>query len=436
VKGLGRVAVLVVALVLVAATARGDEAGRVLRERLPNGMTLIVRENPLAPVVAVALLVEVGSRWERPEAAGISNFLSALIVKGTARRSGAELAERIAALGGKLSASGDVDYSEIHGTALARFWRELLALTAELALEPKLAAADVDIERQYLIARVQRRADNPASRTFDEFFQTLYDGHPYANPVLGTEDSLKRIDHGALVAHYRSYYRPERMVLAVSGQVAANEVLAEGIRLFGGVPGAARAVEPPIPPPARQARRAVIEQPAQQAQILAGGLAPRLDDPDHAAVKVLSTVLGGGMAGRLFAELRDKRGLAYTATSYYDALHEPSALVLYLGTAPENAGRADEALSGEIARIKTDPVGAEELRRAKGYLLGRYAMDRRTNERQAWYLAFYEIERVSPDFPERYRKAVEAVSAADVQRVARRYLDSVTVVVLRPPVVR
>jgi len=113
-----------------------------------------------------------------------------------------------------------------------------------------------------------------------------------------------------------------------------------------------------------------------------------MSHPDHAAVKVLSTILGGGMAGRLFVELRD--------------------------------------------RIRTDLVDAEELRRARGYLLGRQTMDRRTNERLAWYLAFYEVEEVGQDYPERYRKAVEAVIPADVPRVAKQYLDKVTTVVLRP----
>jgi predicted Zn-dependent peptidase len=176
----------------------------------------------------------------------------------------------------------------------------------------------------------------------------------------------------------------------------------------------------------------VVEQPAQQAQILVGGVAPAMGQPDHAAVKVLSTVLGGGMAGRLFAELRDKRGLAYAATAYYDPAREPGALVLYLGTAPENAARAEEALRREVERIRTEPVGAEELRRAKGYLLGRYTMDRRTNERQAWYLAFYDVQGVGQAFPERYRRAVEAVTAADVQRVARQVLGAPTTLVLRP----
>ena len=138
------------------------------------------------------------------------------------------------------------------------------------------------------------------------------------------------------------------------------------------------------------------------------------------------------MAGRLFAELRDKRGLAYTAAAYYEPVREPGALVLYLGTAPENAAKAEEALLQEVERMRSDPVGADELTRAKGYLLGRYVMDRRTNERQAWYLAFYEIEGVGTEFAERYRRAIEAVTSADVLRVARQYLGTRTTVVLRP----
>ena len=180
----------------------------------------------------------------------------------------------------------------------------------------------------------------------------------------------------------------------------------------------------------------MIEQPAQQTQILVGGLAPALDHPDHAAVKVLATVLGGGMAGRLFAELRDKSALAYTATAYYEPVHEPGTIVLYLGTMPENAARAEQALLGEVRRMRDAPVSAEELARAKGYLLGRYAMDRRTNERLAWYLGFYEVEGVGLAYPDRYRRQVEAVTSADVQRVARTYLATLTTIVLGPRVAR
>jgi predicted Zn-dependent peptidase len=143
-------------------------------------------------------------------------------------------------------------------------------------------------------------------------------------------------------------------------------------------------------------------------------------------------VLGGGMAGRLFSELRDKQALAYTASAFYDPVREPGALMLYLGTDPANVERAEAALRKEIERIRSQALDAEELGRAKGYLLGNDTMDRRTNERQAWYMAFYATEGVGQGFAETYRRAVRAVTAEDVLRVARAYLGTTATVVLRP----
>ena len=419
-------------LLLCAGPACAQTAEPVRQTRLPNGLTVIVRENAVAPVVALSLQVRMGTRWETADTAGISNFLMAVMVKGTAKRNGSELAEAVAALGGKISAYGEADYSEIRASALSRFWRELLALTAELALEPRLAKEEVDRERDWLLSRVQRRLDNAPSRAFDELFALLYLPHPYGLPVLGTRASLPRIDHAAIVARYRQFFRPDSMVLTLSGQVNADEALAEIRGLFGAMPAVGAAPEPSNPTPSQSVRRRVIEQPAQQTQILMGGLAPPLDHPDHATVKVLSTILGGGMAGRLFAELRDKRALAYTATSFYEPVKETGALVLYLGTTPETAAKAEQALLAEVERIQREAVSDEELRRAKQFLLGRYAMDRRTNERQAWYLAFYDVERVGTSYPARYRLAVQGVTPSDIQRAARTYLGTLTTVVLGP----
>ncbi|MBI3636761.1 MAG: insulinase family protein [Candidatus Rokubacteria bacterium] len=422
-----------IAVAVLVGLAAPAAAADVTRERLPNGVTIVVRENPLAPVVAVSLLVRMGTRWENADNNGISSLVQTVMMEGTRKRGGAELADLIAGMGGKISAAGDVDYSVIRGSALARFWRDLLGLTAELALEPKLDAGDLDRSRDVVLSYIQRRRDSASARANDELYAALYAGHPYGFPVLGTAESLARVDHAALLAWYRRFYVGERLTLAVSGQVRADEVLAEARRLFGGVASGGPVTDPTrVPSPATMGKRVTVEQPAQQAQILMAALAPALDHADHAAVKVLATVLGGGMAGRLFAELRDKQALAYAATSYYDPVREAGALVLYLGTAPENVARAEDGLRREVERIRTQPVSPDELRRAKGYLLGTYAMDRRTNERQAWYLAFYDVEGVPPDYPERYRRAVEAVTGDDVLRVARTYLATPTTLVLRP----
>jgi predicted Zn-dependent peptidase len=163
-----------------------------------------------------------------------------------------------------------------------------------------------------------------------------------------------------------------------------------------------------------------------------GYLGPSLTEPDYPAVRVLATVLGGGMSGRLFTELRDKRGLAYSVGVLSSFRTGPS-FVTYMGTAPASAEAAEAGVLSAIDRIRVEQVSERELARGKAFLLGNLAMDRRTNARHAWYLAFFEVIGAGWDFPERFERAVEAVTVADLARVAGRYLTRPTVVVLKPP---
>jgi predicted Zn-dependent peptidase len=215
--------------------------------------------------------------------------------------------------------------------------------------------------------------------------------------------------------------------------VKTAEVIAEAERLFGGLPAAAPPPITPPPPPPAAVTREVIEVAGAQAQILIGGFAPTLSQPDHAAVKVLAAVLGGGMAGRFFSELRDKQGLAYTTGMAYPSRLDRGYIVAHLGTGPENVERAEAALRAELDRIQREPVPEAELQVAKSYLLGNLAMDRRTNARQAWYMNFYELAGVGQEFLDRYTAQVKAVTLADVQRVARQYLGTLRTVIVRPP---
>jgi len=263
--------------------------------------------------------------------------------------------------------------------------------------------------------------------------EALYGSHPYAWDPTGRRESLERLTRDALVAYYRAHYVPEGMVVAVSGQVKAAEVQAQVARLFGGMPaGKPPTPSPPAPPPLA-ATRQVFTVPGAQAQIVMAGLAPSLTDKDYAPTKVLASLLGGGMAGRYFSELRDKQALAYTTFAQYATRVDTSAFVNLLGTAPENVTKAEAALRSELARVQNEPVPAEELAIAKAYLLGSQAMDRRTNQRQAWYLAFYEVAGVGPEFLDRFAADVKQVTGADLQRVARRYLGTVRTVIVEPP---
>jgi predicted Zn-dependent peptidase len=425
-----------VALALLAACGTAQAAAPappVVRHVLPNGLTVLVRTDPTVGVVAASLQVRAGSLFESPQTAGITNFLHRVMLRGTRRHSAMQLTEAIEDLGGSLDASGDVEYGEVRGTSLARNWTELLGLVAEVALHPTLPAEEVERERRLIRSAIQSRGERPFQRAFDSVLHDLYGPHPYAWPSLGRHESIGRLDRDALRSHYATIYRPDRMVLAVSGRVPAAQVLRAAERLFGGVP-AATAPTPARPTQAApRVERRVVERPVQQAQILVAHLGPPLTAPDYPAVRVLGTILGGGMSGRLFTELRERRGLAYSVGTLGTFRTGPSFLVTYLGTAPPNARAAEAGVRAELDRIRGEAVSERELARAKAYLLGSLAMDRRTSARHAWYLAFFEVIGAGWDFPERYARGVEAVTPADVAGAARRYLTRPTVVVLQPP---
>ena len=422
------------AFVVLVTPALAAEHGAITRTKLANGLTVLIRENPTSAVVAVSLGVKMGTRWETPETAGISNFLQLMVVRGTVSRSGTQIVEDAERLGGRIDARGDQDWSAIEAAALARNWIPLLELVADVSLHPSIAEGVVEGVKQFLIRQVRNRGDQPYPVAFDTLMQSLFGPHPYSWHPLGRKESLERLDRAALLAHYRRHYVPGGMVLAVSGQVSTPAVLRQVERLFGAMPAGQPPAATAARPSAMVASRSLSNVPGAQTQILVGALAPPMTHPDYPAVKVLSSVLGGGMAGRFFSEIRDKQALAYSTAALYPTLADTGYFVAQLGTGPENLSRAQASLKKELERIREEPPSADELRVAKAYLLGNFAMDRRTNERQAWYLAAYELAGGGHEFLDRYVAAVRAVTPADVQRVARTYLGTVRESVAGPGV--
>ena len=426
--GLGLLAALVGGLVAAPAAAEV-----VTRTRLGNGMTVLVRENPVAPVVAISLMVKMGTRWETRETAGVSNFLQLMVVRGTTTLNGTQVVEAADRMGGSIEATADADFSEIAATALDRYAGDILALVADVALRPSIPEGTLGAVREFLVRQIRNRAEKPYDVALDNLLAATFGDHPYAWDPIGLRASLERTDRAALLAHYRRYYVPGGMVLAVSGKVKAPEVLAQAERLFGALaPGPVPAPSNARPPAPAVAREAFTVAGAQ-AQIFMGGLAPALTDPDFAAMKVVSTVLGGGLAGRFFSDLRDKQGLAYTTAAQEPMRVDRGYFLALLGTAPENKDKSEVALRGELERIQREPVSDDELRVAKAYLLGNLAMDRRTNARQAWYLASLETAGVGYEFLDRYVAQVRQVSKADLQTAAQRYLARLRTVVVAPP---
>jgi zinc protease len=423
---------LVTFLVLATPAAALAQPAGVTRSRLPNGLTVIVRENPAAPVVACSLLVKMGTITEAPDTAGISNMLQLMLVRGTERMNGEQIAAAADRMGGSIDAYGDADYSEITATALSRNWQPMLELVADVALHPTIPDGTVRAVRDFIVRQIRNRGDKPFDAATDGMRAALFGSHPYAWDPLGRRESVEKLTRDALLAHYRRQYVPGQMVLAVSGDVKSADVLTTVERLFGALPGG-KAPTPSLPgPPPMAATRGVLTVPGAQAQIFMAALAPPFTHPDYPALKVMTAILGGGMASRFFSDLRDKQALAYTTVAQYSPRMDTSAFVAILGTAPTNVPKAEAALKEHLARIQNEPASADEVAVARSYVVGTQAMDRRTNARQAWYLAAAELTGVGYEFFDVYETNVKKVTPADVQRVAKQYLGVLRTVIVQP----
>src|SRR5947208_452248 len=274
-----RRALLTLAVLGALATYAAAQPPALVRHVLPNGLVVLVREDPAVGVVAASLLVQSGSAFETSDTAGVTNFLQRAMLRGTRRHSALALAEAAEELGGALDASGDVDYAEVRGTAIARHWEALLALLAEVALEPTLPAAEIEKERALILGQLQTRADQPFPRAFDTALADLYGGHPYAWPAPGRAESVARPARAGVL--HRRADDESRGPLAVPAvpRHRARQRRRRGRRRAGGG-------GPAAPRPRRGARGG----PRQ-------GLAPRQprDGPPHQrAPRVVPRVLRAG----------------------------------------------------------------------------------------------------------------------------------------------
>jgi len=428
-----RILVIAAVLSLWLPAGAGAEMTGVTRSKLPNGLTVIVRENSTAPIVAYSLLVKMGTRNETPDNAGISNMLQLMLVRGTEKMSGEQIAATADRLGGSIDAYGDYDYSEITATALSRNWQAMLEMVADVALRPTIPDGTVTAVRDFVVRQIRNRGEKPFDVASDQTNIALFGSrHPYAWDPIGRSEAVQALNRDALVAYYRRQYVPSQMVLAVSGDVKSTDVMPQAQRLFGAMP-AGTAVSPTMPaPPPMAPTREVFKVPGAQAQIFMAALAPAFTHADYPALKVMSAILGGGMASRFFSELRDKQALAYSTAALYPARLDTSGFTAILGTGPDNVAKAEAALQDQLRRIQTEPASEQEVAVARSYVVGTLAMDRRTNARQAWYLAAAELAGLSHDYFDVYAANVKKVSAADVMRVAKQYLSVVRTVIVQP----
>jgi predicted Zn-dependent peptidase len=297
-----------------------------------------------------------------------------------------------------------------------------LDILSDIVWSPALRPDDVESERHVILEEIRMRDDTPDDLVHDVFANALFPGHPLGREIAGTEQTIAAMPRDDIATYHHAHYHPENVVVAVAGNVFHDDVV--------------RMVEAALPPATdahtRTARLdgadaaepepiAVVERPLEQAHLVLGMRALPRDDPDRYALTVLDQVLGGGMSSRLFQEIREQRGLAYSVFSYRSAFEETGALAVYCGTSPEHVDEVLDVIGTELDRL-VDDGGVEdgELERAKGHLTGSLALSLESSSSRMNRIGRAELTLGEVPEIDEVVARVEAVEAADVARVIER----------------
>jgi zinc protease len=412
-------------LLLVIAAPQGIQAAPLARrEVLPGGTVLLVAERPAIPVVVVSIYVRAGSAYDPPDGAGLANLTAAVLTRGTARRSGPELDRTIEFVGGSLDAVAGRDGTTVSLSVLRKDLSLGLDLLAEVLTQPEFPAAEVTRRVADIQAGLRRAEQDPETVASWELARLLYPGHPYAHPVSGTVESVGRLTRDQVVRFHQTYYRPDTAVVVAAGAVTLDEIRAwvRG-RLGGWTPPAAPAPVIPQAPTSPPVESRTIARDLTQATILLGRPAVRQDHPDYFPLVVANQVLGGGSSSRLYQQVRDERGLAYSVGSWLSPWRHGPSMTVSLQTRVDEVGEAVRLVREEMASMMRVPVPAAELDLARSYLIGSFPLRLDTTGKVVRFLVALEEAGLGLDYPDRYKERVGRVTAADVQRVASIYFD-------------
>ena len=397
-----------------------------VRRTLGNGLEVILVEQHELPVVDVRLVVRGGAAVDAPADAGRATLLADLLDEGTTTRTTLQLADELEFLGAELTtdAGWDATYANLH--VLRPRLDDALALMADVVLHPTFPAEEVERKRAERLAALIQQRDEPRFLASNAFASVLYGrAHPYGISSLGTNASVRSLERDDLLRTYRTFFRPRNAFLVVAGDVTMDQLLPMLERHFGEWEDGDVAL-PPLPPAPTSAASAVhiVDKPgAAQSEIRVGQIGVARDTPDYFPLLVMNTMLGGSFTSRLNMNLREDKGYTYGARSGFD--HRMGAGPFTAAAAVETAVTDSAVVEflREMRRIRDDRVTDAEIDRAINYIA--YGLARRfeTTNDIASNIADAELYRLGDDYFDRYVARVRAVTADDVQRVARTYLD-------------
>jgi len=382
---------------------------------------LRVVSEPLSGVrsIALGLWIGVGSRFERPSEGGISHFIEHLLFKGTDRFSAAGIAEAFDAIGGEVNAATGRDHTVVYTRVLDEHLDRAFDVLADMLVRP--AFRELEQERQVILEEILMYEDDPGDLVHDLMSEAVFPDQPLGRPVIGTSEVIGGMPEEEIRAFHAGHYTAGNIVVAASGNIDHAHLVDLAERHLGDLArGAAHEVQAAAPGPPRLVARA---KPTEQYHVALGGPGlDRSDDRRH-AMGVLDVVLGGSMSSRLFQEIREKRGLAYSVGTYSVGYSDTGQVGVYLGTREDNLVEASEIIARELRRMGEEPVPADELARAKEHLKGRLVLGLESPATRMHRIGRSVLSGTELLDVDEIIARVDAVSADDVLALAREFWD-------------
>ncbi|MGZ7027605.1 MAG: M16 family metallopeptidase [Acidimicrobiia bacterium] len=402
------------------ATMSGAGAGNsgIERTRLPSGLRVLTESMPELRSVAIGFWVGTGAVDEPDHLLGASHFLEHLLFKGTDTLAAAEIANAIESVGGDMNAFTTQEYTAFYVRVPDDQLEAATEILSAVVWAPPFRPDEVDSERQVILEEIRMRDDTPDDIVHELFAGALYPKHPLGRSVLGSRDTITVADRDAIAQYHGDHYRPGNIVVAAAGNLEHQQMV-DLISAGLGTKDGARPerVDPSFAPP-----ESVVSErrPTEQAHIVLGVRALARDDPDRYALSVVNQALGGGMSSRLFQEVREKRGLAYSVYSYRVAFDGTGAVGVYAGTSPERAHETLAVIRGELDRLVADGLPEHELAAAKGHLKGATALSLETSSSRMHRLGRSELTTNEVPSVDELVAEIEAITVEDAQRVIQR----------------
>jgi predicted Zn-dependent peptidase len=388
------------------------------QEVFPNGLTLITESMPHLRSVAVGVWLRRGSRHERAERGGISHFIEHMVFKGTTNRSAERIASEVDSIGGHMDAFTAKEYASFHLKVLDEHVPIALDILADIVLHPLFDPDEMGKERKVIFEEINMVEDTPDDLVMELFTEAFWPDHPLGRPILGTKATLNSFEQSDLAGFFRDVYLPENLVIVAAGHLEHPQLVDLVGGHFGGFTGRRAPIEVQSP---KAAANVVLrsKKELEQVHVCLGTPAYHQTHEDRYAAYILNTVLGGSMSSRLFQNVRERRGLAYSISSGITAYSDAGHLTVYAGTSRESVDEVLRLSVAEFRALMDQDLPEVELRRAKDHLKGSLMLSLENTGSRMSNLARQEIYFGRQFGIDEILGGIEKVTAADVRRVSR-----------------